>query len=192
MSRTSRLAAVAGVILIAAVGAYWYWSPYVAMSSMKDAAEARDADTFNQYVDYPKLRESLKGQFSAMMTKEIGKQRSGGSEFEKAGAALGAMLGLAFADKFIDAMVRPEVVMQAMAEGKMQDPTAGRKPGATGSEARPPEKEVQWSVERKGVNRVVARGAQGEASLSDSPSFVFDRSGFADWKLTEIRLPTSK
>lgn len=192
MSKPSRLAAVAGVVLIAVLGAYWYWSPYVAMNSMKDAAEARDADTFNQYVDYPKLRESLKGQFSAMMTKEIGKQRSGGSELENAGTALGAMLGLAFADKFIEAMVRPEVVMQAMAEGKMQSPTAGSKAGAAGSEARPPEKEVQWSFERKGVNRVIARGAQGEAALSDSPGFVFDRTGFADWKLTEIRLPANK
>lgn len=192
MSRASRLAVTAAAILIAALGAYWYWSPYLAMNSMKEAAESRDADAFNQYVDYPKLRESLKGQFSAAMTKEIGKQqRAGGSEMENAGAALGAMLGLAFADKFIDAMVRPEMVMQAMAEGKMQDPTAGRKSNGGGA-ADAPEKDVQWSVDRKGVNRVIARGAQGEASLEDSPDFVFDRSGFADWKLTEIRLPASK
>jgi hypothetical protein len=191
-SKASRLAAVAGAILIAALGAYWYWSPYLAMNSMKEAADARDADAFNQYVDYPKLRESLKGQFSAMMTKELGsQQRAGGSEMENAGAALGAMLGLAFADKFIDAMVRPEMVMQAMAEGKMQDPTAGAKSNGAG-ETGASEKDVQWSVERKGVNRVIARGAQGEASLENSPGFVFDRNGFADWKLTEIRLPATK
>lgn len=192
MSKASRLAALVGAVLIAALGAYWYWSPYLAMNSMKEAAESRDADAFNQYVDYPKLRESLKGQFSAMMTKEIGKQqRSNGSEMENAGAALGAMLGLAFADKFIDAMVRPEMVMQAMAEGKMQDPTAGRESNDA-VKADASEKDVQWSVERKGVYRVIARGAQGEATFEESPGFVFDRSGFADWKLTEIRLPATE
>lgn len=192
MSKASRIAVLAGAVLIAALGAYWCWSPYLAMNSMKKAADARDADAFNQYVDYPKLRESLKRQFSAMMTKEMGKQqRAGGSEMENAGAALGAMLGLAFADKFIDAMVRPEMVMQAMAEGKMQDPTAGGESNGRGG-ADAPEKDVQWSVDRKGVNRVIARGAQGGASLEDSPGFLFERSGFADWKLTEIRLPATK
>ena len=190
MSVTSRIAAAAAALLIVAIGAYWYWSPYVAMSSMRSAAEVKDGDAFNQYVDYPKLRESLKGQFSAMMTKELSKQPTGGDDFANAGAALGTMLGLAFVDKFIDAMVRPEFVMQAMAEGKLQNP-AGPAQGSTGT-APKAQDEVKWSVERKGVDRVIARGVQGNTALEESPGFVFDRTGFASWRLTEIRFPAKK
>jgi hypothetical protein len=191
MSTSNRLAVAAGALLIAATGAYWYWSPYMAMSSMQSAAEKQDADAFNQYVDYPKLRESLKGQFSAAMTKELGKRPSGGGDLENAGAALGTMLGLAFADRFIDAMVRPEVVMQAMAEGKLQNPARSAQSDA-GAPVKQDRDDIKWTVERKGVDRVVARGTQGDATLDGTPAFVFDRSGFASWKLTEIRLPASK
>jgi hypothetical protein len=191
MSTSNRLAVAAGALLIAATGAYWYWSPYMAMNSMQSAAEKKDADAFNQYVDYSKLRESLKGQFSAMMTKELGKRPSGGGGLESAGAALGTMLGLAFADRFIDAMVRPEVVMQAMAEGKLQSPEGGKQSDA-GTPAKGDQAEIKWSVERKGVDRVVARGTQRDVSPDSIPGFVFDRSGFASWKLTEIRLPATR
>jgi len=191
MSTRTRLATMAGALLIAATGAYWYWSPYLAMNSMQSATEKQDTDAFNQYVDYPKLRESLKGQFSAMMTRELGTRPASGSDMENAGAALGTMLGLAFADRFIDAMVRPEVVMQAMAEGKLQNP-ARRVQTDTGAPASQDRDDIKWSVERKGVDRVVARGTQGHVSLEETPGFVFDRSGFASWKLTEIRLPASK
>jgi hypothetical protein len=190
-AKKNRILTVAGALVLALIAAYWYWSPYTAMHSMKEAADGRDADAFNQYVDYPRLRDSLKGQFTAAMTKEVGRQQANGGDLQNAGAALGAMLGLALADKFIDAMVRPEMVMQAMAEGKMQDPTA-RGRSTSGGAAGDDGNDVRWSVERKSVNRVIARGAQGDASLEESPGFVFDRSGFADWKLTEIRLPARK
>jgi hypothetical protein len=188
-SRSKPFIFVAAALLFVALGAYWYMSPYLAINSMKEAAEARDADAFNQYVDYPKLRESLKGQFSAIMTKELGKQRAGGSELEQAGSALGAVLGLAFADKFIDAIVRPEVVMQAMAEGKLQVPMANRSTKGSETEDGP---DVKWSLERKGFDRIIAKGVQGDAPLEKSPAFVFERTGFAGWKLTEMRMPASE
>jgi hypothetical protein len=53
------------------VGAYGYYAPIMAMQGMQAAAEQRDADTFNQYVDYPQLRESLKGQLAGMMATQL-------------------------------------------------------------------------------------------------------------------------
>jgi len=170
---------------VAAITAYWYWSPLLAMRSMKAAAEARDADTFNRYVDYPKLRESLKGQFHAKMASALG-GRPQGSDMEKAGAALGAMLGLAVVDKIVDAIVRPEMIMTAMKDARLQDPAS--KPGS----ARQESKNVRWTFERKGTDRIVAYGTDGDAYARSGKSpagFVFDREGFATWKLTEIRLP---
>ena len=44
---------------------------------MKDAAQSRDADALNAYIDYPALRESLKAQLMARMTTEARKDKSG-------------------------------------------------------------------------------------------------------------------
>lgn len=182
----AKLTKAAIVAVAVAVPAYWYWSPYVAMHSMKAAAKAKDADAFNAYVDYPKLRESLKGQFSAMMADTMQQAGRGGSDMEKAGASLGAMLGMALADRFIDAMVRPEFVMKAMSEAKLEAPGASKP--AEGASDKP--RDVRWTVERKGTDRVIAYGADDvQEPTAKQVGFVFDRSGFAAWKLSEIRLP---
>ena len=189
-SRTFRLTSIVVALLVALVAAYWYWSPILAIRSMWSAAQAKDADAFNQYVDYPKLRESLKGQFAARMADTLG-NKQGGSDMEKAGTALGTMLGLALVDRMIDALVRPEMIMSSMNEAKLKLPEAGdsQEPSADSPN------EVRWSIERKGVNRVLALGndsKQPHQNPTQRVAFVFDREGFATWKLSEIRLPAEQ
>src|SRR5689334_1640730 len=91
--------AVAGL----ALAAYWYWSPFLAMHQMREAARAGDAETFNDYVDYGRLRESLKGQFSARLTEQMASEPAPSNEFAKAGAALGNVFAIAMVDKMVDA-----------------------------------------------------------------------------------------
>jgi hypothetical protein len=175
------------VAVVVAVGPYWYWSPYIAMRSMQAAAHKHDADAFNQYVDYPKLRESLKGQFGARIAEVVGDAGKGESDVQRAGGALGAMLGMAMVERLIEAMVRPEFIMKSMNEAKLQDPTARGTSDPTSNAER-----VKWMFDRKGVDRIVAYGgdvAEGNAPKESGVGFVFDRSGFASWKLSEIRLP---
>lgn len=71
---TSKALKAAAAAVVVGIAAYWYWSPLLAIRQMQTAARAGDADTFNDHVDYPRLRESLKGQFSAMLTKRLGGQ----------------------------------------------------------------------------------------------------------------------
>jgi hypothetical protein len=106
-------------LMIASVASYWYWSPYLTMRKMQHAAASADADSFSDYVDYPALRDSLKGQISARMTRDLEKQADSGDGLAQ-GGALGSMLGLVMVDKIVDAVVRPETVMQAMQSGKVQ------------------------------------------------------------------------
>lgn len=186
-------------LLVVIAGAYWYWSPLLTMHYARAAAEARDSDAFNQYIDYPKVRESLKRQFAARMAEVI--TGVNGQKAGTAGAALGAMLSIALVDRLVDSMVRPELVMATMNEARMQEDPA-RKPDkpVTGAKPAKPNKvedspiKVNWAVERKGVNRVIAfaSDATTPASSETQIGFVFDRAGFADWKLTEIRLPSSR
>lgn len=173
---TKKIGAVIAAVGIA-IGAYWYASPYLAMKSMQAAAEAKDADAFNDYVDYPRLRESIKGQLAAMVTEKLGASDNGAQSF-------GAALGMAMLGPMVDAFVRPEVVMKAMQEGKMQPKAGAGGDGSSQANLEP----VKWDIQRKGVNKVIAYGGS-EAVASKKPGFVFERVGFASWRLTEVRLP---
>jgi hypothetical protein len=182
MSNTTKAVIAAITVAVAGVGAYWHYSPYLAMKQMRTAAEQRDADTFNAHVEYPKVRESLKGQLAAMMADKLGSSGASSNGFE----GLGAALGLALINPMIDAMVRPEMVMRSIQEGKLKP-----LPEATGdaTETAEPAKEPKWEFDRVGANKLIAYAVDPEGKDGIQVGVVFERSGFADWKLTEIRLP---
>lgn len=182
MSSSAKIGISAAVLAIAATGGYWYFSPYISLNNMRSAATAKDADAFNDHVDYPKLRESLKGQMAAIVGQKIGSGSQSGAE------SFGAALGMALLGPMVDAFVRPELVMRSMQEGDFQPRLGGDQAKSSDGTSG---KEVKWNIERKGMSKVIAYGQDADSSEA-RPGFVFERSGFADWKLTEIRLPASK
>lgn len=160
-SRVLRVGAIAIALVLAA---YWYWSPVLAVHQMRSAAQAGDADAFNDHVDYPKLRESLKGQLSAALVQHLASQPQSENEFAKAGTALGAMLGKAMVDNLVDAFVRPELVMRAMQEGKMV-PKGSSPPRPASQTAGGSVGEGRMAVRAQGsrqVHRVCLRAGRGE------------------------------
>ncbi|MEY4651760.1 MAG: hypothetical protein RI884_341 [Pseudomonadota bacterium] len=164
----------------AGVAAYWYFSPYLTLYGVATAVKAKDAAALNQVIDYPRVRESLKGQFSAQMAKKMGDPSANPL------SALGSMIGMAVVNPIVDALVRPEMVMQMMKDGQVQTDKPAPAPTASqpAGEGKP-----QWRVEREGVDRVIAipqKGALPEPA--NGVGFVFERSGFVNWKLTEIRI----
>lgn len=178
------LAVAAGM----ATGGYWYYSPHLAVKATLKAADSGNAEAFNARVDYPRLRESFKGQMSAFALKSTG-QGAGGAE------SLGAMLGLAMVNQMVDAFMRPEMVMHVMQTLKVQLEQGDRRPGAQGPGASPsqaPGREngkIEWTFERPSVDKLIAYAREPGVGVDEpQPGFVFERSGFADWKLTEIQL----
>lgn len=172
------------LVALIALAAYWYWSPFLAMRTMQSAAQANDADTFNAHVDYPRLRDSLKGQLSALMAEEMEKSADSKNPFE----AIGTMLGMAMVDKLVDAMVRPETVMRGMQNGKF-----GPSPSTSdaGDDAAGPSK-TKWIYVRKGVDKLIAYPEEPAEPNDKKVGIVFERSGFANWKVTELRMPSLK
>ncbi|MBA2674423.1 MAG: hypothetical protein H0U68_12185, partial [Ramlibacter sp.] len=49
----------------------------------------------------------------------------------------------------------------------------------------------RWTMERSGANRVLLSRARNGDAAPGGVGFVFERSGFATWKMTDIRLPGS-
>jgi hypothetical protein len=172
-----------------ALAAYWYWSPLLTLRQMKSAAVRHDADTFNNYVNYPRVRESLKGQFSALIAAETVQRHGGDVSAADAGATLGAVFGVMMVDRVVDALVRPEAVMHAMQEGRLAgagQPPASPSPSDKSSKGDTP----RWVGERKGVDKYVVSASTPGDLPQDRVSLVFERSGFAHWALTEVRMPT--
>jgi len=180
MKKLLSIAAFALITACSGVAAYWYFSPYLTLYKVATAVKAKDAAALNQTIDYPRVRESLKGQFSAQMAKKIGDPSA--NPF----SALGNMIGMAMVNPIVDALVQPEMVMRMMKEGQVQTdkpapaPTASQPVG----DGKP-----QWRVDREGVDRVIAIPQKGALpGPANDVGFVFERSGFASWKLTEIRI----
>lgn len=186
------------LVLVLALAAYWYWSPFLAVRQLQTAAQNADAEAFNQHVDYPKVRESLKGQFSALVAQKLGVQKDSDNPF----AALGSLIGLGVVNQLVDAMVRPETVMAAMTHGKLAQPapspvpapggTTPPAPQADGAAIGKSEKKANWIIDREGASRMTAYAvdpAKPDQPNAERLGLVFERSGFVDWKLTEIRMP---
>lgn len=184
-----KLMAAGAAVVVSCLAGYWYYSPYLAIDAMQAAAKAGDGKTLNAHVDYPALRESLKSQFMAAIA-----DRAPKGDNERPLAAMGAMLGTVLANQMIDSLVRPETIMAMLAQGKTTPPDPSTKPSTVPAEPAPsseaPESvEKKWRLERITMNKVIAsRGelADAEGGLA---GLVFYRSGFATWKLTEIRIP---
>jgi Protein of unknown function (DUF2939) len=106
LSRTSKSVVIAlVVVIVVAMLGVIYASPYIALDRLKRAADARDAQTVNQYVDFPLLRESLKDQVGQLLTRKIDIQKSGNPL-----AIIGAMIGAALIGPLVDSYATPDGV----------------------------------------------------------------------------------
>ncbi len=189
--KISKATLAALLVAILAVAAYWYWSPYLAIRQMQSAAKAGDADAFNDHVDYPRLRESLKGQMSAMIADKMSASKDSSNPF----AALGSALGLLMVGKMVDAMVRPELVMRGIQNGKFgpKPEKSDSEPNSGAATTAAKELKPRWDYDRKGTDKVIAYAKGDSEEPGDNKvGIVFERSGFANWKLTEVRLPAPK
>lgn len=170
-----------------AIAAYWYWSPLLAIRTMQRAAVAHDAEAFNSHVDYPRLRDSLKAQLASRMGGKLAASADAGNPL----AALGASLGRVVADTLVDAMVRPELVMRAMRSGQFDGRPAAPDAAAPATGDRAGEAKPAWNYVRLGADKLLIYAEKGARAPERNTGIVFERSGFATWKLTQLRLPAA-
>lgn len=172
-------------IVLGLLAAYWYVAPYLALMAMKSAAEKQDAEAFNARVDYPRLRENLRIELLAAL--------GGGAKNSNAASdpmqGMGEDLAKAMVMPLIDELVRPEVVMRAMTEGKLQRQRKGTANNAPQEKHQNGMDSIDWRTERSGMNRFVV-WVRGKADAENRQvGMIFEQSGFSNWKLTGIQFP---
>jgi hypothetical protein len=192
MTRTTRSVFVALVVIVvvAALG-FVYASPYIALDRVKRAADARDAQTVNEYVDFPALRDSLKQQVTELLTRRIDIQKSGNPL-----AVIGAMIGAALVGPLVDSYATPDGVA-AILNGIPPRGDPGERPpvpsAASDSSvasgpvpAREAPKPPQTTAGYRSFNTFVVTYQHGAGDARYSA--IFRRSGLVSWRLVAVDL----
>ena len=163
-----KIAAVAAALIVIVSSTLWYFeSPAWTLKGMKDAAQSHDADALNAYIDYPALRESMKGELMARMTAEAKKDKSGFG-------ALGMAVGSAVMGPMIDGLVSPEGVRAALLANRQENAA----PAA--SVLHVPKEPV---IVRRNFSEILVTTKDRSNS-----GLVFKRHGFS-WMLSGVELP---
>jgi len=163
-----RIAAVAAALIVIASGALWYFeSPIWTLKGMKDAAQSRDADALDAYIDYPALRESLKAELTARMMIEARKDKSGFG-------ALGMAFGSAVMGPMIDGLVSPAGMRAALLADRQQNT------GPAASALHVPEQPI---IVRLSFSEFVVTTKKEPGS-----GLIFKRHDLS-WKLSGVELP---
>ena len=173
MTNKAKLSLVAVLIVF---GVWFFFTPHLAVSGMKSAAESRDAAKLSGYVNFPELKESLKATFNAKLASEVTKEKDG-NPF----AALGAAMAAAFVNPMIDALVTPESLAMMMEGDKPQ-------PGKGGSQSSQSDSSADTSMSYESFDRFVVT-VKKKGETGEPVGLVFNRDGMFSWKLSAIRLP---
>ncbi len=146
--------------LLVLLGGYLVLSPYWALKGLQAAIERRDAAALEQYVDFPRVRESLKADLNAAMVKELEKAQ------DDPFMALGMIFAGGLVQALVDALLTPEGLASL---------GTGKDPGQASLE------EVrQWRLKLQGLSRAYVHH-------KDDPQtgLVMERQGLR-WRVVRI------
>lgn len=200
-------AVMAGVALIVvALAVFAYASPYLVLSRLRDAVQARDADGINRYVDYPALRISLKQQVTQMLS-----QRVDSEKLQHPLAALGALVGMAFVSPLVDAYATPDGVAALLNGMPPRGEPGEAPPSVTREQPEPaPQSQVAPSSSPSSLPDSASASAQSNVSrakastgyrdmntfavtytrgtASEPYSVIFHRRGWFSWQIDAVEL----
>lgn len=155
-----------------------YASPYWTLHRMHTAIADKDAERFSSYVDFPAVRDSVKGQLLAMMQRQLAGRDLADNPF----TGLGRMVGAALVTPLVDAVVSPAGVSAMFESGKVE-PLPG-----PDREAPPPEQEQaarpDYAVDYESWSRVAVSRQGG-----DTGRFILKRTGLWSWQLAALEFP---
>lgn len=163
--RNSRWIVPAVIVVLVLGFAYLWFSPYLALRGIRQAIQHNDPSGIERYVDFPRVRESLKSQLNRALMSEVNKDDSG----------FGA-LGLAFAGPIIDRLVDAYITPEGLASiGTGENPEQGDV-----------ETVRNWQVQRRGFSEVLIHP-------KDSPNdgLIMERRGLG-WKVVRLQINLDK
>lgn len=164
------------VAFLLVVGGVYFGSPYYAVYSLRNAAIEADTDKLEASVDFPSVRESMKSQLSAsLMTHMQNDPNMRNNPF----AGLGALMAPAIVDRAVNTFVTSDGIAALV---------RGQKPNQYAEVKENPD--IDSSSEYLSADRFRVRLRNTKIN-EDGPSLLFERRGFASWKLIKVELPSN-
>lgn len=159
------------LLLVALVCGGWYFaSPWLAMKGVADAAMDNNAAALEERVDFAAVRESANAQLGDAVREQSGQ----GGLLGELGGAVAEQLGR----EAIDRALTPQNIGNVVRYGSLG---AGLLPERLRGQ------ELDWSVEREGLDSFRARGTFEDGT--PGPVLLFERDGLG-WVMTGFELPT--
>lgn len=172
----TRIIAGATVVCLAIAGLLAA-SPYLTLRNIAKAIEEKDADRVSRYVDFPALRENVKGQVLVRLQEQI--QTPDMKESPIAG--LGQALAMSVVNQATDALVSPTGVMLMLKNGKPGKPADVAVAGV-GIDTQGDVPRKEFAVDYQGWSKIFVH-PKGE-----SGGFIFKRDGLTGWKLIAVKM----
>ncbi len=186
MTRKNILIGAGAAVLLAVLIAGYFASPILALQNLNAAARAGDKAKLESAVDFPAVRESLKSQLKAAMTRKFAEDpKLRDSPF----AAFGQMLLVGVVDKAVDAYATPDAIAAMVATNKAPKEISSSPKGAPmkaePAKAKDPSNtESHLAYEDLNHFRAIYRDRRD----GDTFGLVLERRGVFAWKLVKIEL----
>lgn len=193
MTRSNRILTGVGLgVLAGLVIAGYFASPILALQGLTAAAKAGDKARLESAVDFPAVRESLKSQLKASMTRKVEEDpKLRDNPF----AAFGQMLLVGVVDKAVDTYATPDAIANMVATNEppksISATPGGPVIGQSQPEAKKPRAKSDTEVRYGYVDLDHFRATYRDRKDGDQEPFglVLERRGLFKWKLVKIELP---
>lgn len=167
------------IYLLILLGGYIYGSPYITLFLIKRSIESRSVQNIERFVDFSKVRDSLKSQLTNHLQEEASKDQ-GSPEF----AQFAAGMGTAFGSTLIDSLVQPSNVQKWLNGDKASDlqdiPNL-----PTPSSLANPDNSVSLGYTSFDTFEVALKNPQGLNAI------ILERRNIVNWKVVSIILDKS-
>jgi hypothetical protein len=163
------------VLAVLFAGVWLFFTPYLAMNKLQKAAREGDEQAMAELVDFPALRESVKGNVRSAVAGSVGRERN-------PIGVLGGILAGAVAGPVVDAVVTPQGIA-ALTEGERP----GRRHGSDG-DARLRVKDVKVKRGYEGFDLFVVHFVSKDDGR-ERMALLLRRQGITRWRLSGIRVP---
>lgn len=187
MTRVKRIltGGAIGLVVVALVAAY-FASPVLALHSLTEAAKAGDRAKLERLVDFPAVRDSLKSQLKAAMTRAFEQDPE---LRDNPFAAFGQLLMVGVVDKAVDAFATPDAIAEMVATSRAPEKLSPSEHGPRVETGKPRDKsdtEIRYGFQDLDHFKATYR----DKAKPDEPVFglTLERQGLFRWKLVRIDL----
>jgi hypothetical protein len=184
--KTKRIALALAIGSVTAVGGFYLASPFLAIHELRSGFLSKNADQVNQYIDYPSLQSDLKAQLVSMMLKTMQSDpEMAANPFS--GFAMAMITPMV--NSMVDTYVTPSGMKAILEAPSTQQSDASQDQTAQNLVERKREFDKALQKTAMGYDGLDKFQLTATADDGKKTKLVFNRQGFAEWKLKSVILP---